>query len=194
MMNSEQHILIVDDDPTLLETICEGLLIHGFNVIPAKTPQEALTKIEDKKVDFALIDLDLGSPEMNGIELGHELTKQIPAITVLIMTGYHNVKMAIEATREYSFHHLIKPFQVDQLLTMMERIEMENKLKNENKELRAKILILEKEIEKLNKKNTNDVDDSKYQSQVPDPNRLHTIAVKSYEQQKKQKSVNAKKK
>lgn len=191
-MKSEQHILIVDDDPILLETICEGMLLHGFNVIPAKSPGEALTKIKDKPVTFALIDLDLGSSEMNGIELGHRLSEQNPELTILIMTGYHNVKIAIKATREYSFYHLIKPFQVDQLLTLMERIEKETALIRENKELKEKIQKLEKEIENLHKKNRESADDSKLQSQIPDSERLHNIAVESYERQKKQKPINTK--
>ena len=51
-MISEEHILVVDDDIAVLETICDGLLMHGFNVIPAKSPSEALIKIENKNISI----------------------------------------------------------------------------------------------------------------------------------------------
>ncbi len=193
-MEVKQHILVVDDDPTVLETICEGLLMHGFNVIPAKNPPEALHKIKNKIVNFALIDLDLGFPDMNGIELGHKLKSIIPEIIILIITGYHNVKIAVEATREHSYHHMIKPFQVDQLLTMFEQIKKENDLLKENEDLRKKIQSLEKEIRELNKISEDDTEESKYQSKESEKNRLHTMAVESYERQKKQKLISDKNK
>jgi len=194
-MITEDHILVVDDDLIVLETICDGLLMHGFNVIPAKSPSEALKKIEDKNVNYALLDLDLGTPDMNGIELGHKLKGLIPEIFILIMTGYHNVKIAVNATKEYSYYHMIKPFQVDQLLTVMERVKKEYQLEKENKNLKQKLMSLEEEIYNLkNKKKQKTNEDANYRSKSLDPNSLHTMAVESYERQKKQKSINNKNK
>lgn len=185
-MNIEKHILVVDDDSTVLETVCEGLLIHGFNVIPAKSPPDALSKIENKNIYFALLDLDLGWPDMNGIQLGHKLKSIYPNISILIMTGYHNVKTAVEATNEYSYEHMIKPFQVDQVLTVMERNKKINDLSEENHALKVKILELEREIEKIKvKEQEKPSDNPEYRSQPVEKNQLHKVALKSYERQKK---------
>ncbi len=185
-MDAEKHILVVDDDPTVLETICEGLLIHGFNVIPAKTPPDALERIKDKNIFFALLDLDLGWPDMNGIQLGHKLKSIYPGISILIMTGYHNVKLAVEATNEHSYEHMIKPFQVDQVLTVMERNKRIIDLLDENRILKEKILELEEEIAKISvKEEENLPDNPDYRSQTNDKSQLHKVALKSYELQKK---------
>jgi len=193
-MMQEEHILVVDDDPILLETICEGILMHGFDVIPAKSPTEALRKIENKNIEFALLDLDLGSPEMNGIELGHKLKEIIPDIFVLIMTGYHNVQQAVKATKEYQYYHMIKPFQVDQLLNMMERIKRERQLERENKRLKQQIASLEEKISRLlDEKDQETPKDTTYIPKKMESNALHSTAVKSYEKQIKHKSINTKK-
>lgn len=185
-MQTEKHILVVDDDRTVLETICEGLLIHGFNVIPAKNPPDAFERIKDKKISFALLDLDLGWPEMNGIQLGHKLKKIYPDISILIMTGYHNVKQAVEATKQHAYEHMIKPFQVDQVLTVMERNSMVRDLLDENRALKTKIQELEEEIEKIKVKEQNNLSDNpEYRSQKNDKSQLHKVALKSYERQKK---------
>lgn len=185
-MNSEKHILVVDDDSTVLETVCEGLLIHGFNVIPAKSPPDALNKILNKEIYFALLDLDLGWPDMNGIQLGHKLKSIYPDISILIMTGYHNVKTAVEATKEYAYEHMIKPFQVDQVLTVMERNKRINELQNENDVLKEKINKLEEEIEKIKVKEQEKLSDNPdYRSQPIEKSQLHKVALKSYERQKK---------
>lgn len=186
MIKSEKHILVVDDDPTVLETICEGFLIQGFNVIPAKTPPDALERVKGKKIFFALLDLDLGWPDMNGIQLGHKLKSEYPDITILIMTGYHNVKLAVEATNKHAYEHMIKPFQVDQVLTVMERNSRISDLLDENKLLKDKIRQLEEEIAKINVKEQENLSDNlEYRSQPNDKSQLHKVALKSYERQKK---------
>lgn len=185
-MTIVKHILVVDDDATVLETICEGLLIHGFNVIPAKSPPDALDKIEGKDIFFALLDLDLSWPEMNGIELGHKLKTVYPNISILIMTGYHNVKLAVNATKDYAYEHMIKPFQVDQVLTVMERNKRITNLLEENQVLKDRILELEDEIEKIKVKEQEKVSDNpEYLTQSSKNNQLHKAALKSYEKQKK---------
>jgi len=145
----KKTILLVDDDPNVLEMIHDGLAAEHFEVIAASNPDDALKMIEHRLLDFALLDLDLGWNYMTGIELGQELRKQNDALVVIIMTGYHNIKFAVEAMRSYSFHYMIKPFRIDQVVSLTERAQKEIMLKTENQKFRERISVLEEEVARL---------------------------------------------
>lgn len=149
MEDSRKTILLVDDDPNVLEMIYEGLSAENFNVISAVNPNEALQKIGNQKLDFALLDLDLGWNYMTGIELGLELNKLDNNLVIIIMTGYHNIKFAVEAMRNHSFHYMIKPFRIDQVISLTERAQKEIQLKLENDALRDRVESLEQELGRL---------------------------------------------
>ena len=65
------------------------------------------------------------------------------------MTGYHNIQHAVKAMRQYSFHYMIKPFRIDQVVSLIERAEREAELVKENKRLELEVSNLREEIEKL---------------------------------------------
>lgn len=149
MDEQKKTILLVDDDPNVLEMIYDGLTAEKFDVIAASNPDDALKMVEHRYLDFALLDLDLGWNYMTGIELGQELRKKNETLVVVIMTGYHNIKFAVEAMRTYSFHYMIKPFRIDQVVSLTERAQKEIQLNTENEQFREKIIELEAEIERL---------------------------------------------
>ncbi len=149
MEKEKSVILTVDDDPTVLEMVYEGLVQEKFDVIAALQPDEALRKVKNKHIDIALLDLDLGWKNITGIELGHELSEIYDDLFVIIMTGYHNLKFAVDAMRSYSFQYLIKPFRIDQILSLAERAQTELLLRKENQFLKERIDTLEAELTKL---------------------------------------------
>jgi len=65
------------------------------------------------------------------------------------MTGYHNLKFAVDAMRTYSFQYLIKPFRIDQIVSLSERAQTELTLRKENQTLKDRISTLETELGKL---------------------------------------------
>lgn len=149
MNDSKKTILLVDDDPNVLEMIYEGLIAENFEVIAASNPNDALKKSKRRVLDFALLDLDLGWNYMTGIELGLELRANDENLVIIIMTGYHNIKFAVEAMRKHFFHYMIKPFRIDQVISLTERAHKEIQLKTENRELHEKVAALELEVEHL---------------------------------------------
>ncbi len=155
-MFTDKTILIVDDDPAIVEMISEGLQEHKFKVLTASDPEDALQKSRTEKLGLALLDLDLGYQKMNGIELGLKLLEIYPDLIVVIMTGYHNIKYAIQAMREFSFHYMIKPFRIDQIISLFERASYELELKAENLKLKEEIKTLQNEVLRL-KKVLNDI-------------------------------------
>lgn len=148
-MDEHKTILIVDDDPTILEMLSDGLSEHDYAVIAASNPNGAIKAAENKSISYALIDLDLGWKYSNGIELGQQLKTRYSELLVIIMTGYHNIKFAVEAMRKHYFHYLIKPFRIDQILSLIERADYEKVLIQENQTLKATTQELTQENERL---------------------------------------------
>jgi len=149
-MQSKNKIIVVDDDPAILEMISDGLMINGFDVITAKNPAETLHKIENIEINFALLDLDLGWPEMNGVELGHELKTIFSDLIVFIMTGFHNFNFAVDASKKFAYSYVIKPFRIDQLLSLFEQAQREYELVRENRKLRKIVKELKNKNENFN--------------------------------------------
>lgn len=148
-MISHEKILVVDDDPMILEMICDGLEQFNVHPFPAKNPVTALNYAENNPVTTALLDYDLGVPGMNGIKLGQEIKNISSETSVIIMTGYHNIKIAIEATRNFYFDHMIKPFRIDQVISQIERSRREYTLRADNKKLMEAIRNLREEVDNL---------------------------------------------
>ena len=148
-MLKNEKALVVDDDPMILDMICDGMENYHIQAVPVNNPMDALKIAEEEEFDFAILDYDLQRPEMNGIQLGKELQNLYPEIIIILMTGYHNIKIAVEATRNFSFDHMIKPFRIDQLISMLERSKRESHLLAENRELMATIQKLHEEIDSL---------------------------------------------
>ncbi len=148
-MSVNKTILIVDDDLSILEMIGEGLTEQGYHVVAAVNPEDALQKIKEVDIRFALIDYDLCVPEMNGVDLSQKIRFAQPDVIILIMTGYQNIKYAVDAMRNFKFDYLIKPFRIDQVISSFERSLREYQLLEENKMLYRKIIELEEECERL---------------------------------------------
>jgi DNA-binding NtrC family response regulator len=154
-------ILVVDDDAGLLEMICEGLEEHGYNVTTSLNPDDALRRINETDVRFALLDYDLGVPGVNGVVLAQKIRFYAPDAIIMLMTGYQNIKFAVEAMRTYKFDYMIKPFRIDQVISAFERSLREYDLIEENKSLYRSVLELEEQIvvlkKQLEEKNSHEV-------------------------------------
>ncbi|HQV30905.1 MAG TPA: response regulator [Calditrichia bacterium] len=142
-------ILVVDDEPGVLELICESLQIQGFDAIGAANPEEALAQLPGSGPTFALLDLNLNWPGIDGIDLAREIQGIHPQTIIIIMTGYQNLKTSVEASRRHAYRYLIKPFQIDQLIGVMERSLWERDLLLENEALKKKVAALTSELQQL---------------------------------------------
>ena len=93
--NAKNHILVVDDEPFVLEAVALLLDSFGYDVSACGHPREALNKLQSHKVDIVLTDIKM--PEMSGIELLEEIRKFNTEVPVILMTAYAELNMAIEA-------------------------------------------------------------------------------------------------
>jgi UDP-3-O-acyl N-acetylglucosamine deacetylase len=109
------HILIVDDEPSILRSL-EGILgDEGFQVVPARDGEMALRLIQEQPLDLVL--LDIWMPGMDGIQTLQRLQAIRPGFCVIVMSGHGNIETAVKATKLGAFDYLEKPLSLDSVLS-----------------------------------------------------------------------------
>lgn len=111
----DARILLVDDDRLLREVIGEYLSLNSYVVDYAEDAEAALAKFRPGQYDLALIDLVM--PGMNGLELMQKLLQLDAELFCLIMTGYPTIDSAYKSMVEGASDYIIKPFQLNELLS-----------------------------------------------------------------------------
>jgi len=114
-MDEKARILVVDDDENVLTTLITLLESAGYQVDAAKTGEEAIRKSETNFYNLALLDIRL--PDMEGTELLTRMKDTIPKMIKIIVTGYPSLKNAVDAVNRGADGYLIKPVNVDELLS-----------------------------------------------------------------------------
>ena len=139
MTSRRSHsILVVDDE----KTIADGLRLtfegEGYSVRTAGSVREALGAVAQSEPHAAVVDLML--PDGDGLHLTRELKRRDPAIEIIIITAYGSVRKAMEATKGAgAFHVLEKPFDPDELLSLIDNALDHRKLVTENADLRRRL-------------------------------------------------------
>jgi two-component system response regulator AtoC len=141
MINSRgmhmSRILVVDDETKITKLLAERIAREGMEVSTCASAEEALPRIEKGEVDIVLCDLRLGG--MDGLELLKKTKRIAPATDFVVMTAYASAGTAIEAMRQGAYEYLIKPFQMDEVVLLLRRIQERRDLVSENAALREKI-------------------------------------------------------
>lgn len=106
-------ILVVDDDPSILDTLCQGLQRNGFIVDTSPDGEAAMQRVAQG--DLALVIADIRMTGVSGLALLENLQKQGSRMPVLLMTGQGSVSGAVEAMRKGASDYLLKPFSFDVL-------------------------------------------------------------------------------
>jgi UDP-3-O-acyl N-acetylglucosamine deacetylase len=109
------HILIVDDEASILRAL-EGILVdEGFQVARARDGEAALGLIQEQLFDLVL--LDIWMPGMDGIQTLQRLKAVQPGLCVIVMSGHGNIETAVKATKLGAFDYLEKPLSLDSVLS-----------------------------------------------------------------------------
>ena len=132
------RILIIDDDPNLRKTLFDILRLRGFEPIVAGNGFEGLALMREKPFNLALI--DLGLPDISGIEVLKRIKADWPATEIIILTGKATMDSAIEAANRGAFSYLVKPYEIEQLmlniLRAMDKHRAENALRKSEERFR----------------------------------------------------------
>jgi len=134
------RILIVDDEPDLLTGLQRSFVkrLPDVTVQTAKDGNEALVTLEQDDIDLVLMDIVMG--ETNGMEILDRIHAIKPEITVIMMTGYGTIELAVDAIRRGAWDFITKPLELDALARLLRKGLERSFLLNENKQLRSQIL------------------------------------------------------
>ncbi len=146
-MNPKYSILIVDDDPFVLESISLLLKEYGYSTVTCDNARCALDKLKSIKIDAVLTDIVM--PVVSGIELLEEIHKIDYEMPVILMTAYADMDKAIEAIKKGAFDFIIKPYKTDQLVHSTEKAASYYRLIQKEKEYKNTLQELNQELETL---------------------------------------------
>ena len=111
------HVLVVDDELVVRDSIKEWLEDEGFRVDMAESGAEALDKLA--RQDFSMMLLDVKMPGMDGVEVFRHAKEMRPDLPVAMMTAYATVENAVEAMKLGAIDYLMKPFDIEALVSMV---------------------------------------------------------------------------
>lgn len=114
-----RHILIIDDDMDMCNLLSRFLQRKGFETETAFTGAKGLAKFKDKLFDVVLCDFRLG--DMDGRDVLAELKKINPGCVVIIITGYSDIKMAVDVMRQGAFDYITKPLIPEEVVNVINR-------------------------------------------------------------------------
>jgi len=118
-----QKILVVDDDKDMCFLLDRFLSKHGFDVIQSFNGKKALDALEENNIALVLTDFRL--EDMDGKELLARIKKTHPAMPIIIMTGYSDVKIAVEVIKNGAFDYVTKPLFPDEILIKIKEALLE---------------------------------------------------------------------
>jgi two-component system nitrogen regulation response regulator NtrX len=131
-------ILIVDDEPSILQSLAGLLIDEGFDVRTASNGYEALKTIESESPDLVL--LDIWMPGLDGIDTLQEIKKNNPFIQVIIITGHGTIETAVKATKIGAYDLIEKPLSIDKIILAINNALNFRRLEEENRYLRKKMI------------------------------------------------------
>ena len=139
-MESKQktkRILIVDDEENMRHMLKTMLTRYGYAVDTAKDGEQGLSKIAGQRFDFILCDVKM--PQMNGMAFLKAGRNHLRLSTVIMMSAFGSIDMAIEAMKLGAYDFVSKPFKSEEIRLTIKKAEERERLKKENIELKDRI-------------------------------------------------------
>jgi two-component system response regulator HydG len=131
------NLLIIDDERSVREACREVASALGYRASAAESAEQALRIVDSQSIDVAFLDLKL--PGNGALEALRQLKGHRPDIEVVVMTGHGTVESAVQAMKAGAYDYVTKPFSMEQLKLLLDRVSAHLKLKTENRMLREKI-------------------------------------------------------
>jgi DNA-binding NtrC family response regulator len=147
------HLLIIDDEPEILSVLSRVLHDRRYDIKCGRTAQEALTIVENSAVDLIICDYMLG-PGLNGVQLLEKITKKKKDIVCILLTGYADIKIAMEAINTIGLYKFVlKPWDNNELIITVRRALEQRDLILENQRLATELKQRQEALELLEKEN-----------------------------------------
>jgi DNA-binding NtrC family response regulator len=130
-------ILVTEDDARTRESLARAMTRAGYRTLTAADGAEALAFLEREKVDVVLTDLKM--PGIDGISLLERFQARSPETTVIILTAFGTVGLAVEAMKKGAYDFLTKPINLDKLDLLLQHALDARRLVRENRELKLRL-------------------------------------------------------
>jgi len=128
-VESGKKVLVIDDDPDVCRVLGENLSDQGFQPATALSGGAGIEKARQEKYDLVILDLKL--PDMAGIEVLRKIRSFDKDVVIVVLTGYPTVETAIETLKGTAADYLLKPFDVNHLISVIHRELAGRKAKSE---------------------------------------------------------------
>src|SRR5579862_2308228 len=132
-----RRVLVVDDEENIRLVLRTLLRKHGYEVEVADGGEAALALIDTFGPDVILTDVRM--PKMGGLDLLATLKAKQCAATVIVMSAFGNVDLALEAMKAGAYDYISKPFKPDEVVLALKKAEERESLRRENRALREQI-------------------------------------------------------
>jgi DNA-binding NtrC family response regulator len=136
-MQHKARVLIVDDDPVILEVIGDILKTQGYQVVVAPNGGAGIRELERSYFDLVLTDLVM--PDVDGMEVLDYVVTKTPKTSCIILTGHGTIKSSVEAIKKGAFDYITKPITADELLVVIEKALKFRNLEEENLRLKREL-------------------------------------------------------
>jgi two-component system response regulator AtoC len=132
-----RRVLVVDDEENIRLVLKTLLKRHGYDVEVADSGESALALVDSFGPDVILTDVRM--PKMNGLDLLATLKAKQNAATVIVMSAYGSVDLALEAMKAGAYDYVSKPFKPDEIVLVLRKAEERESLRRENRALKEQI-------------------------------------------------------
>jgi DNA-binding response OmpR family regulator len=118
-MDAPRTVLVVDDQPIVLDLVARILTVAGYGVLQATDATAALRLFQEERERIALVLTDVQMPGMSGVELGRRIWATDPSLPVLYMSGFTPEPLDFLSADEQQGRWIAKPFSGDELLARL---------------------------------------------------------------------------
>jgi DNA-binding NtrC family response regulator len=131
------RLLLVDDDPLIVNSLSEFLRLEGYQVDSAPDGAMAVEMLAATRYNLVITDVNM--PRTNGLELLRTIRNSYPDVVVLVITGYGTIENAVEAVKMGAFEYLTKPIIDDEIRVTIQKALKQQTLLSENFRLRQQL-------------------------------------------------------
>ena len=135
------QLLVIDDEENMRHMLGSILSRFGYKVESAPNGLEGLERVKLKRYDFILCDLKM--PKMGGMEFMEKASEYLKDTTVIVMSAYGSIDVAVDAMKAGAYDYISKPFKSDEVHLTLKKAEERESLKRENTRLKEQIRSME---------------------------------------------------